>query len=361
MKRKNVAMVLLALVLGVGAALHGASEKEQGYIGIRMDTRPLPELFIKHMELDEDQGIRIQNVGVGTPGDKAGLEQDDIIIGLNGKDVTDSEEFAKAVQEAGVGAGITLEVIHLGKRKQVTLKLTSLEEASDFKAKFPPEPQEVESWQPGRMFRLQPDSQSWIQVGPGGGFETAFGQGGLYDTLETHINKVFKELYKYRYSTDEEDYTVTIEGNPADDDAKVIVKIEKEEHTTTVGKIDELPEKYRRAAEQAVKKARRTARTRQYRVDINRPVLPRIPEWQRWQQFYQGPYQEYQFQLPRTGPRGDMYERIEEQMREMQKRIDELEKRQRKGGDHGADENTEGESDEHGTDDSAEMTDQEKI
>jgi len=114
MKSKNVVMMLLTLVLSVGAVVHGEAEQERGYIGIRTDARPLPELLIKHLRLDEHQGIRIQNVGVGTPADKAGLDRDDIIIGLNGEDVTDSVDFAKAVQESGAGAEIALAVIHLG-------------------------------------------------------------------------------------------------------------------------------------------------------------------------------------------------------------------------------------------------------
>jgi len=108
-----------------------------------------------------------------------------------------------------------------------------------------------------------------------------------------------------------------------------------------------------------VKKARRTAKTREYRVNIDRPAPPRIPDWQKRQYFNQGPGRQYQFQVPRMGPGGDMYERIEKQMREMQKRIDELERRQGERGDH--DEKAKGESHKDEAHDAEKISDDGKI
>ncbi len=329
MKVKNYLTIVLALMVCVGAA-YGESESasERGYIGIRMDARPLPELLTKHLRLSEDQGVRIQNVGVGSPADKAGLERDDIIIALNGKDVTDNEEFARAVQKAGAGAEVSLEVIHLGERKTVKLKLASF--TDDFEAKYPAEPELVESWQPGRMFRLQPDAENWIQVMPdgsmqgGGGFGIGgWGGGG---TIDKEVDQLLKEVRTYHYSTDGEDYSVTIEGNPNDDDAKVVVRIGGEEHTTTVGKIDKLPKKYQEAAEEALKGARKSVKTRVQKWEGGRPMLPKAPDVQIWRDFEKRGDLPGQFQTPQLGPGQDMFDRIEKQMRQLQERIEQLEK-----------------------------------
>ncbi|MBN2271536.1 MAG: PDZ domain-containing protein [Sedimentisphaerales bacterium] len=330
MKIRNSLMIVLAVLVCCAGAVCGESEpgEGKGYIGIRMDARPLPELLIKHLRLAEDQGVRIQNVGVGTPADKAGLERDDIIIGLNGKDVTDNKEFAETVQKAGVGEEISLEIIHLGERKTVKLELASFAADSDFKAKFPPEPEIVQSWQPGRMFRLMDDSQGWIQVGPdgsvrGGGGGFGIGDGGFIgsenDTLESHINKVFKELYTYHYSTDGDDYTITIEGDPDDEDTYIIVDAGDSHFKRPLKDIDKLPKKYQQAAEQAVKGARRAAKTRQRGW---KPTLPQWPDLRGWQ-FNQGPGQPG---LPQLAPDNDMLKRIEKQMQDIQKRIEQLEK-----------------------------------
>jgi len=336
MKVENYLTIVLAVMVCVGTAAHGESEakEERGYIGIRMDARPLPELLTKHLRLSEDQGVRIQNVGVGSPADKAGLERDDIIIALNGKDVTDNEEFARAVQKAGAGAEVSLEIIHLGERKMVKLKLASF--TDDFEAKYPPEPELVESWQPGRMFRLQPDAENWTQVMPdgsmqgGGGFGIGgwgggFGTGGR-GTIDKEVDQLLKEVRTYHYSTDGEDYSVTIEGNPNDDDAKVIVRIGGEEHTTTVGKVDKLPKKYQEAAEEALKGARKSVKTRVHKWDGAGPMLPKAPDVQIWRDFKNRGDLPGQFQAPQFGPGQDMFDRIEKQMRQLQERIEQLEK-----------------------------------
>jgi len=316
MKVRNYLVMVLAVLVWFGSVVRGEAAEGRGYIGIRMDAAPLPELLVKHLRLGEGQGVRIQNVGVDTPADKAGLERDDIIVGFNGKDVTDNREFSEAVQTAGGGAEVSLDIIHLGERKKVTLKLTSFVKDSEFKAKFSPEPEVVQSWQPGRIFQLQPELDQWIQMEPGGGVGVIGGK----------LNRLFKEIYMFHYSTDGEEYSVTIEGNPNDDDAKVIVKIGDGEHATTVSKLHKLPKEYREAAEEAVKKARTTAAAKQHKRIINMPVLPNVPDAKIWKNLRQRRDFPGRVRVPDLEPRGDMFERIEKQMRQMQKRIKELEK-----------------------------------
>ena len=119
METKNVVIMLLGVVLFAGTAACGEAEeaKEPGDIGSRMDAKPLPVLLTKHLGLDEGQGVRIQNVGVGPPADKAGLERDDIIVAFEGEDVTDNEEFAKAVREREAG----VEVFNFGSAQVILI------------------------------------------------------------------------------------------------------------------------------------------------------------------------------------------------------------------------------------------------
>ena len=101
---------------------------ERAYVGmgIKLDPIPLPDLLRKHLDLSPDQGIRIINIYRDSPADKAGLERDDIIIGFQGKDLNSNSELVSAVRQAGVGAEVSLEVIHLGQRKTVELKLEAV-------------------------------------------------------------------------------------------------------------------------------------------------------------------------------------------------------------------------------------------
>jgi len=358
MKVVNYLTIVLVVIVSFGGVIRAESESadKPGYIGIRMDARPLPELLTKHLRLEEGQGVRKQNVGVGTPADKAGLERDDIIVALNGKPVTDNEEFAQTVQGVGAGNEISLEIIHLGERKSVTLKLASFDEDSEFEAKFPPEPEIVQSWQPGRMFQLQPDAQSWVQIGPEGdmmGGAGGFGFGGGQDMVGSNVNRFFKEVYSYHYSTDGKEYTITIEGAPDDEDTEITVDAGDSHFIKPLKDVDKLPKEYREAAEEALKDARKTAAGRYNRMLHDRPVLPSVPDVKIWRDLQPRRDVQGRLRAPNLETRDNMLERIEEQMRQLQERIEQLEKERSKnssqednrGAEKGLDEQDTGDSD----------------
>ena len=54
-----------------------------------------------------------------------------------------------------------------------------------------------------------------------------------------------QEMYSFSHSEDGKTYTVTIEGSPADPQTQITVKSDETEISTTVEKIDKLPEPYR--------------------------------------------------------------------------------------------------------------------
>ncbi|MBN2316409.1 MAG: hypothetical protein JXM79_20950, partial [Sedimentisphaerales bacterium] len=168
-----------------------------------------------------------------------------------------------------------------------------------------PEPEIVQSWRPGKIFRLKPGDENWMEV--------------LKDAvppeLDMHINRFFNEIHTYHHSIDGDDFTVTIEGNPNKNDSKVTVQAGDDEYETTVGDIDKLPEKYREPAEQAVKEAQKDVETR-------KPF--RMPEWNLYLNKIR-PYQD--FQIPSFEPGGPMFDRIQKQMEQLQRRLDRLEKR----------------------------------
>jgi len=304
MKAKNVALIFLVVLFALVAAAYAEpkSTDERPYIGLLLDTAPLPDLLTKHLGLSHDQGIRIKNVHKNSTADKVGLERDDIIINFQGEEVTDYEEFVDAVRDAGVGTQVSLEVIHLGKRKTVKFKLQPFK--GEFDWKYPPEPELAQSWRLGKMFRLKPGEENWVE-------------------LEFPFDGKIYVVDCYHHSGDGEIYTITIEGNPNDKDAKITVRIGDTEYKTTVKEIDKLPTKYRDTAEEDLERARKSYRQRKHvrKFSIPSPPAPKI-----WRYFFKderlAPPPELRF-----GPGEKMFDKIEKQMRDLQKRIEELEKR----------------------------------
>jgi hypothetical protein len=318
MKTKSI-IITIALVLfcaGTGLADDTDPNDERPYIGVMLDPMPLPDLFIKHLGLEPGQGIRIANIHRGSPADKAGLERDDIIIGFEGNDVDDHQQFVENVRKAGTGTEVSLEIIHLGKRKTVTLKLEGLKH--DFDMKYPPEPQAVQSWRPGKIFRLRPGDEDWMEVFK----DNVFGDK-MPSDFDVNIKKFFKELYTYKHSSDGEDYTITIKGNPNDVESTITVVAGENEYKTTLKELDKLPEKYQKPAEQDIKDARKAAKTRKFDEFFGPRYGQKPFDWKpyidKMRPYINPP-------IERFGSSDEMFDAIKKQMKELQQRLDKLEK-----------------------------------
>jgi hypothetical protein len=281
-------------------------------MGVELDSAPLPELLTKHLGLDAGQGVRVRNVVVDSPADKAGLVRDDLVTAFQGKKVTHVEQVVEGVRGAGVGDEVSIEVVHLGQRQAVQVKLEAARENPQLK--YPSEPEAVTTWRPGKVFKIGPDGQEWMEIPPN-----------KVPDFNVDVNRFFKEVRTFHHSTDGEDYTVTIEGDPKDQGSIVIVQAGGEEYRTTVGKLDTLPEKYRGRARETVDNARRDVKTD---VVVGRKF--RLPEPPR-PEMYRG--------LLRSIPRPDMerlsertdraLEKVQEQMERLQERMQALEERNR--------------------------------
>ena len=340
MKIRNVALILAAIVFSLAITLHAAQQANElrPHMGIRMDATALPEILIKHLRLSPDQGVRIKNVYRGSPADRAGLERDDIIIALNGEKIEGYEGLIKAVRGAGVGARISLQIIHLGQRETVEIELEPFTE-KEIEWKYPAEPQIAQSWRPGRMFRLKPGEGSWIEIP-------------FHDIpkLKIDIDKFFKELYCYQHLDDGESYSITIEGDPNDEDTTITVRTDKKEYKTTVKEMDRLPEKYRAAAEEALQNARKSAKAKKYskaKEYSGKFSLPSVRLPSDWRQYFENLYSPNRPSTPSFSPSDQMFDRGEKQMRKLQERIEALEKHHSELLDRLSDEADQGGSKDH--------------
>jgi flagellar motility protein MotE (MotC chaperone) len=309
MKKSIVLLGGLALLM-LGSASY--AEGERPYIGLQLDPSPLPELLTKHLGLEAGQGVRISNIAVGSPADKAGLERDDIVVAFQGKAITSPDEFVAAVGKSGAGAKVSLDVIHLGQRKTLDLELVPL--PAETKMKYPPEPEAVTTWRPGKVFKIGPGGQGWMEI--------------PFDKMPNvnfDVKKFLQETYTYHHSTDGEDYTVTIEGSPKDEQSRVIVEAGDAEYSTTVGKLDVLPEKYRDAAKEAIENA-----CKNMKKDI------RIERRFRWPQPPSPDvYRKYFEAIPRpdleqwSQQKDRILEKLQQEMSSLQQRMQELEQHHR--------------------------------
>ncbi len=309
-----IGIVGLAMV-GASVCAEQQSTRSGGYMGIALDTEPLPELLEKHLRLSPGQGLRIDNVQVGSPGGKAGLERDDIVIGFQGKDVDNHEDFVAAVAKAGAGNEISLKIIRLGKRKTVKLTLADWEKVSaKAEWKYLSEPEVSVSWRPGRMYRMKPGDLNWHEIpwqDPGKGLD-----------ISMNIQKHFDKVHTFHHVKDGKSYSITIKGDPGSEDALITIRKGNTEYKAMVKDVDELPKEYQEAVQKALEAAQKAARKqpRQRRYDEAEKMLRGLLEGRREKS--EGLY----LIPPKLEYDKEADDEIQEQMRQLKEQIEKLQK-----------------------------------
>jgi serine protease Do len=86
-----------------------------------------PELA-KSLGLKEKKGALVAEVVKGSPAEKAGIAQGDIILEFNGKEITNSKDLPHTVASTPVGTTVTVKVSRDGKVMDRQVKLGEMEE-----------------------------------------------------------------------------------------------------------------------------------------------------------------------------------------------------------------------------------------
>ncbi len=93
--------------------------------------------------LKKAKGALISDVMAGSPAEKAGLRQGDILVTFDGKEIKDARQLQLAVAEAPIGKSVVAEIFRDGKLQKFTLQLAS---GDSTEAKRPRPAKTAESW-----------------------------------------------------------------------------------------------------------------------------------------------------------------------------------------------------------------------
>jgi membrane-associated protease RseP (regulator of RpoE activity) len=94
------------------------SEETTGrWLGVQVTE--LPPVLQKHLQLKH--GVLAEDILPDTPAAKAGIEQFDVLLSIEGENITLPEDVREAVQNAKEGEPLSIELLHNG--KQMTLKI----------------------------------------------------------------------------------------------------------------------------------------------------------------------------------------------------------------------------------------------
>ncbi len=104
----------------IDALMHGQQVK-RGYIGVSL--QPLEDDIAEAMGIPKHQGELIRGVTPGGPAAKAGVQQGDVIVAVNGQPVTPDQTLAYLVAQQAVGSRVPMTIIRNGQRVNVTVQI----------------------------------------------------------------------------------------------------------------------------------------------------------------------------------------------------------------------------------------------
>lgn len=118
---------LPAMAAGAVVKKEAAPVGERGWLGVELQD--LDDDVAEAMDIEVDEGALITGVVDGSPADKAGLADGDVVVRFDGERVRDTRDLRRLVRAAKPGDKATLVIVSNGKEKNVTVIVGSAADA----------------------------------------------------------------------------------------------------------------------------------------------------------------------------------------------------------------------------------------
>jgi serine protease Do len=93
----------------------------RGWLGVQI--QPVTEALARTYKLKEAKGALIADVTDGSPADKAGLKPDDVVIGVDGREVRDNSDLTSYIASRPPDSAVHLKILRNGVEKDVAVSL----------------------------------------------------------------------------------------------------------------------------------------------------------------------------------------------------------------------------------------------
>ena len=109
----------------------------RGYLGVAID--PLTPETAGQLGIPGQTGVVVRSVTPGSPAQKAGLQQGDVLFAFNGKPIKSGRDLMRQIASVAVGSKVEIKAIR--DKKELTFTIAIEEQPAGFKAGPPQQPQ----------------------------------------------------------------------------------------------------------------------------------------------------------------------------------------------------------------------------
>jgi serine protease Do len=103
-------------------SLRRGERPQRGYLGVGL--QPVSDDIAASLGLPKDHGEIVRTVQPGDPAAKAGIQQGDVIVAVNGKEVNPDQTVSYLIANTPVGSRVPIEVVRNGKHITVPVTVT---------------------------------------------------------------------------------------------------------------------------------------------------------------------------------------------------------------------------------------------
>jgi serine protease Do len=102
----------------------------RGWLGITILSQPIDEDTRKLLNLPSRNGALINSVDAGSPAERAGLKQYDVVTEVDGQPVKDNNDLRMKIADIKPGTKIELKIVRDGKEKTISATIAELEDTA---------------------------------------------------------------------------------------------------------------------------------------------------------------------------------------------------------------------------------------
>jgi S1-C subfamily serine protease len=117
----------LCFAIGINTAKFVASRLlqqgriQRAYIGVEAQTVPLHRRVVRFYDLAKETGVMVVGVANGSPAQKAGLQEGDVIIAFAGQPVAGVDDLHRVLTDAHVGVRSPLAILRRTERLELSI------------------------------------------------------------------------------------------------------------------------------------------------------------------------------------------------------------------------------------------------